>query len=335
LPVATYTNVPPGQYLLHLKGCNNGNVWSKELILQLNVRPPVWRTWWAYLFYFILLASIIVLVVRYIFVKELYKKQQELTRLKLDFFTNISHEIRTHLALITGPASKLILDNEPLKKGNQQLITIKNNSESLLQLVNELLDFRKAETGHLSMHVTQINIVDFIKTIKSSFDETAAEKDIVFELQSKTNNIPLYFDREQMKKVFYNLLFNAFKFTPNGGIINHEVKDDKDDVVIDIVNSGQGIAKENVNKLFDNYFREIDYRNQNTGYGIGLALSKSIIDLHLGSIVVKNTAHVNWQNLTKFTITLKKGAGHFSFEQLKQGQQPYQSFFNLTEISEE
>ncbi|WP_345953992.1 two-component regulator propeller domain-containing protein [Mucilaginibacter sp. PAMB04168] len=328
-PVATYTNVPPGHYRFYVSGCNNDNVWSNKLSLQIDIRPPVWRAWWAYMLYFILLTGLVTLVVRYLFIRALYKKEQELTRLKLNFFTNISHEIRTHLALITGPANKLIADNEPLLKGKQQLVTIKNNSESLLQLVNELLDFRKAETGHLNLRITLVDIVDFIGNVKTNFNEIAAEKNIVFELQASASRIDMYFDREQMEKVFYNLLYNAFKFTPGGGFVSVIIKNEKDDVVIDFVNSGPGIAKENIDKLFENYFQEIDYGKQNTGYGIGLALSKSIVDLHGGSIKVESSAHENGQSLTKFTIKLKNGAGHFSARQIKQGQLSYANAVNI------
>lgn len=319
VPAATYTNVPPGNYHFYIKGSNNDNVWSRETVLDVSIRPPFWKTWWAYLFYFLFAAGLVVLLVRYVFIRALYKKEQELTRLKLNFFTNISHEIRTHLALIIGPTDRLMADNESPVKGKQQLITIKNNSESLLQLINELLDFRKVETGHLSLRAVPSNLISFIETIGASFDEIAIEKNITYTIQHTTKYTEVYLDSEQLEKVFYNLLHNAFKFTPNGGSITVDINDNDGFVSVDVINSGPGISKENIDKLFDNYFQEVDYGKQNTGYGIGLALSKSIVELHKGSIGVKSVSIGEGDNLTTFTVTLLKGSAHFLPGQLQAG----------------
>jgi ligand-binding sensor domain-containing protein/signal transduction histidine kinase/DNA-binding response OmpR family regulator len=315
IPAATYTNVQPGSYRFHIKGSNNDNVWSNEAVIKVNIKAPFWKTWWAYLLYFLFATGLILLLIRYIFIRTLYKKEQELTRLKLNFFTNISHEIRTHLALIIGPADKLIADNASQIQGKQQLFTIKNNSESLLQLINELLDFRKAETGHLSLHAEPSNLIDFIQTVMVSFNEIAVEKKIHFELQSSADHVEVYFDREQFEKVCYNLLHNAFKFTPDGGFVKIIVRNESHTVAIDVVNSGPGISRENIDKLFDNYFQEADGKRYN-GYGIGLALSKSIMELHKGNIQVESLAENDGQQTTTFTVTLKKGSTHLSPQEL-------------------
>lgn len=312
-PSVVYSNVPPGSYQFIVKGSNNDNIWSNPTTLNITVNPPFWKTWWAYTMYVLLVAGLIFLIIRYFFLRELYKKNQELTKLKLNFFTNISHEIRTHLSLIIGPVDRLITDRMHAPEDKQQLITIKNNSESLLQLVNELMDFRKAETGHLPLRILLINIVPFIESVYSSFHSLSASRNIQMDFISTSDDIEMYFDPEQLKKVFYNLITNAFKFTPDGSNISVNIEEKTSYADISVINKGKGISKENIGKLFDNYFQEDDYGRTNTGYGIGLALSKSIVELHGGDLTVTSESETNY---TCFTVRLLKGRVHFSDDQI-------------------
>ncbi len=312
-PSVVYSNVPPGTYQFIVKGSNNDNIWGKPATLNITISPPFWKTWWAYTVYVLLAAGLIFLIIRYFFLRELYKKNQELTKLKLNFFTNISHEIRTHLSLIIGPVDKLITDKKHDPGDKEQLVTIKNNSESLLQLVNELMDFRKAETGHLPLRILPMNIVPFIESIYSSFHSLSVSKNIQLDFISPADEIELYFDPEQLKKVFYNLISNAFKFTPAGSYISVRIEEKGSYTDISVINKGKGISKENIGKLFDNYFQEDDYGRTNTGYGIGLALSKSIAELHGGGLTVTSEPETGY---TCFTVRLLKGRAHFSDEQI-------------------
>jgi DNA-binding response OmpR family regulator/anti-sigma regulatory factor (Ser/Thr protein kinase) len=193
------------------------------------------------------------------------------------------------------------------------LQTIRKNSKSLLQLVTELMDFRKAESNNLKLHISAGNIVSFVHDIHASFQDHAATKHIHTDLVSPSSHIELYFDQEQLKKVLFNLLSNAFKFTPAGGSVNVIIEDNARTVEIRVVDNGKGIAPENLDKLFLNYYQENDYGVQNTGYGIGLALSKSIMELHKGRLDVESKAGVR----TCFTMTLLKGRAHFSEDQLR------------------
>jgi ligand-binding sensor domain-containing protein/signal transduction histidine kinase/DNA-binding response OmpR family regulator len=316
-PSVVYTNVPPGQYRLIVQGANNDNFWSNSATLKINILPPFWKTWWAYSLYTLLSIAIVFFVVRYFFLRALLKKNDELTQLKLNFFTNISHEIRTHLSLIIGPAENLMLEEKKDPYARQQLVSIKNNSESLLQLVNELMDFRKAETGHLSLHIAKWNIVPFIESIFSSFYDSSVSKNIQADCVSSVSEMEIYFDKEQLEKVFYNLLSNAFKFTPDGGFISLSIEDKPDFIEVSVTNSGKGISKENMEKLFDNYFQEEDYGKENTGYGIGLALSKSIVELHQGNLSVISQPQPDSDGyITCFKTTLLKGKSHFAETQL-------------------
>ncbi|WP_114940160.1 hybrid sensor histidine kinase/response regulator transcription factor [Mucilaginibacter endophyticus] len=309
IPSAPYTNLSPGSYTFFAKGSNNDGVWGKAVVLHIKVLPPFWETIWAYGLYLLFIGSIVFLLVRFIILRALLRRDKELTHLKLNFFTNISHEIRTHLSLIFGPVEKLILED---KGGAQtrQLHIIKKNSDSLLQLVNELMDFRKAETGNLKLHIAEHNIVATISEIYNSFYDHAVSANITIDLIASADTIPLYFDKIQLEKVFFNLLHNAFKFTGGGGYINILVEEGKDNVTITVADNGKGIAPENLKNLFENYFQENDQGKQNTGYGIGLALSKSIIELHKGSISVESKIAPSG-NRTSFVVSLRKGAGHF------------------------
>ena len=311
-PVASYTNLPPGQYTFFVKGSNNDGVWSKVQQLVIVIRPPLWKTWWAYLLYFLIIVLLGISVVRYFFLQELLKKDRELTKLKLNFFTNISHEIKTHLSLIMGPVEKILFTKKESDDDYKQLQTIKQNSDSLHRLVIELMDFRKAETGNLKLHIGKWNIVEVVHSVFDSFHELAVTKNIVTDFIFSTAVIEVYFDKEQFKKVIVNLLSNAYKFTHDGGCINVIMEDKKDCVEMKVTDNGKGIAPDSLNKLFDNYYQEDDSGRQNTGYGIGLALSKSIVELHHGSIKVASVTDEK-QNVTHtyFTVVLLKGKEHF------------------------
>ncbi|HEY9258006.1 two-component regulator propeller domain-containing protein [Chitinophaga sp.] len=309
-PAATYMNLPPGEYDFMAKGTNNDGIWGAPVSLHITVLPPIWKTGWAYAVYCLLMAAIVFFVIRFFVLRSLIRRDKELTRLKLDFFTNISHEMRSRLSLIIGPAEKLLLINKEDYENTRQLQVIRKNSESLLHLLTELMDFRKAESGNLSLHIAHQDIVAFMREIFFTFEDRALSMNIQYEFVSASPAITLFFDREQLEKVFYNLLYNAYKFTPSGGHISTTIEDKADTIIISIKDSGRGVAPENLPKLFTNYFQEDDQDSDNKGYGIGLALAKSIIELHGGTIAVDSTL-TDKGNMTVFTVTLKKGNRHF------------------------
>jgi ligand-binding sensor domain-containing protein/signal transduction histidine kinase/DNA-binding response OmpR family regulator len=280
----TYTNLPPGKYVFRVRGANNDGVWSELQSLEVHVMPPLWRTWWAYLLYALLLFSILFLLVRYFFLQTLLKKEEELHQVKLNFFTNVSHEIRTHLSLIVAPIENLVKTNTANSFLTQQLKTVKTNADRLLRLVNELMDFRKAETNHLNLQFEKVDLVSFLQEIYESFRELSVEKEIAVSFIHNTNSLMVSCDKTQMGKVFYNLLTNAFKFTGKSGQIQMLLEQHDSKAIIKIIDNGSGIAPEYLDKIFDNYFQVPDYQKQNTGYGLGLALSKTIVQLHHGSI---------------------------------------------------
>lgn len=310
VPSATYMNLPPGKYTFLAKGTNNDGVWGSSVHMNIRVLPPFWKTIWAYILYVLFATIIVFFVIRFFVLRSLIRRDQELTRLKLDFFTNISHEMRSRLSLIIGPVEKMLMINLESSENSRQLHAIKRNSEGLLQLLTELMDFRRAESGNLELHPVKQDFVLFLKEVFAIFGDWALMSDIQSEFTSPSAVIYLYFDRAQLEKVFYNLFFNAYKFTPKGGRIVTEIEDKEQTVVITVRDNGKGIAPENLSKIFTNYFQEDDQASDNKGYGIGLALAKSIIELHDGTIAVSSVLSEHG-NMTMFTITLRKDDAHF------------------------
>ena len=317
-PSITYNNLPSGEYTLLVKGANNDGIWSpKPTQLRIVMLPPWWKTWWAYCLYLLSFGLILYLILRFFWLRNTFNREQELYQTKLDFFTNISHEIRTHLTLIVGPIDVLLRTKKSDKDIQKQLAYAKNSSDSLLNLVTELMDFRKAESKQLVLHISQNDIVTFIKNILISFEYLSEKRNANFSFSSSKETIQLWFDTDQLAKVVFNLLSNAYKFISDNGEIRISIDEKIDFVEIKVYDNGKGISEENVKKLFTNYFQVHDYGVKNTGYGIGLALSKTITELHKGTLSVESKEAQNDQNgFTCFTIRLRKGHHHFTKDQL-------------------
>lgn len=306
---ATYTNLPPGSYRLSVKGANNDGVWSDVKTLDITVRPPFWLTWWAYCIYIMLAGGMVFVIARFFFLQELLKKEDELHQAKLNFFTNASHEIRTHLTLIMVPIERLLNESPADHFVRQQLSQVKANTNRLLNLVKELMDFRKAETNHLQLFPRQQDLVPFLREIWQSFRETALASNIYMSFVHTEEVIEVNFDEKQLEKVFFNLLANAIKFTPENGRIELYAEVRNEEVCIRLTDNGRGIAPQFLPKLFTNFFQVADHGMQNTGYGIGLALSKHIVELHKGRISVESTpAAKGVDGKTVFTVILPKNA---------------------------
>lgn len=305
----TYTNLPPGSYRLLVKGANNDGVWSDVKTLDITVRPPFWLTWWAYCIYILLAGAMVFVIARFFFLRELLKKEDELHQAKLNFFTNASHEIRTHLTLIMVPVERLLSESPADHFVRQQLSQVRANTNRLLNLVRELMDFRKAETNHLQLFAQRQNLVPFLREIWQSFRETALASNINMSFVHTEDVIEVNFDEKQLEKVFFNLLANAIKFTPENGRIELYAEARKEDVLIRVTDNGRGIAPQFLPRLFTNFFQVADHGMQNTGYGIGLALSKNIVELHRGRISVESIpAAGGVEGKTVFTVILPQNA---------------------------
>ena len=327
-PSITYTNLPPGSYTLLVKGANNDGVWSRPISMQIQIRPPFWATWWAFCFYAIILGTVLFFITRFFYLRQLLLKDEELHQAKLTFFTNVSHEIRTHLTLIMASIEKLLDVRQDDDAINAPARNVKNNADRLLKLVSELLDFRKVESKNLKLRIVPADLVDFACDIYNSFGELANKKNIQFSIFHDNTPLIVYFDEAQLGKVFFNLISNALKFTPSGGNVTITIERHKDRAIVSVVDNGRGIAPEYQDRLFDNFFQgeDEDPSAQSAGHGIGLALTKNIVELHHGEITVhSNPAKDGQPGYTNFSVTLLLGAKHFKHDNYLQEVVEHQS----------
>ena len=313
-PSATYTSLPAGTYTFMVRAANGDGYWSPEpLKLRIVVLPPWWKTWYAYLLYSLILVGIVYAVNRLFWLRRVVRQENELYQAKLDFFTNISHEIRTHLSLISGPVEKAWESAENDSRIRGFLTYAKNNSDRLMLLVNELLDFRKIQNSKISLWVGEHNVEGVIRNTLASFEHLASEKGITALVESPERPVMLWFDLSQMQKVFYNLLSNAFKFTPEGGRISVRIMEEPNHVIIEVRDNGPGIAPRYIDRLFTNFFQVYESNTGNTGYGIGLALAREIVVRHHGELTVTSRQKTgSEEGETCFSLTLLKNKKHFS-----------------------
>lgn len=308
LAEATFNNLTPGTYTLMVSGNNGGPNWTRPIHLNIKILPPFWATWWAYTLYSFILISIIFFISRYFVLRTLLKREDELHQYKINFFTNVSHEIRTHLSLISPPIEQLVSDEQLGPKQKDKILGVAGNARRLLTLVNELLDFRKTEDNHLTLSENVQDLLPILEDCLQMFSETAERKQITTIFKKEhLKSVFLLCDAFQLKKAIINLLANAYKFTQNGGVVELKVGQTNDQVAITIQDNGRGISHSHLDRLFENYYQVADHGFQNTGYGIGLALSKAIVELHKGSITVTSQLEtMNEPGYTSFTIYLPK-----------------------------
>jgi signal transduction histidine kinase/ligand-binding sensor domain-containing protein/AraC-like DNA-binding protein len=318
---ATYTNLSPGVYYFHVKGSVSNILNEKnERILKIIIRPPFWLSIWAFIIYFILVwvLTIVIYMVGKRFEKskalvEMERREKEheneIHQVKLEFFTNISHELKTPLTLILGPLNKILEEEKLSPIFKKKLFGIEKNAQRLFNLINQLLEFRKIETGKEDLQVIHCNLSSFIQEIKESFDPIAENKKIDFKVIFPTLEFDIWFDANKVDKIIFNLLSNAFKFTSEGGeielkieIINREKRSKKPkyNMIISVSDSGKGIKPEVLNKVFDRFFHFEEAGSVEKGSGIGLAYLKSLVILHRGEINVESVVNEG----SKFTVVL-------------------------------
>ncbi len=327
---ATYTNIEPGSYTFKVKASNNDGVWdATPATITIKVTPPFYKTNWAYAIYSLLFIGMLFLLWKYTIISATKKhqleldhiektKSDELQRIKLEFFTNISHEFRTPLTLIKGPLEYLQKKRNTLEENTiqEQYGLMHKNTTYLLRLVNQLLDFRKINQGKMRLVMRNSNIVDFIKEVGEPFQFLARKKSINFNIETSEEDITTWFDHDALEKIINNLLSNAFKFTPESGAIdltiskaspaaNSDILKSKaltyESVIIKVSDTGQGIPESKKNTIFERFYVDKNgLKNNSEGIGIGLSFTKSLIELHQGSIIVDS----NQTDGTTFTVRL-------------------------------
>jgi signal transduction histidine kinase/ligand-binding sensor domain-containing protein/DNA-binding response OmpR family regulator len=303
-PKATYTNLPAGTYTFRVRATNSDGVWSKdEVTLTIVVNPPLWWTWWAKMLYVIFIALAIWYYVHIRLKRAERKHQQELQRVneqkekesreaRLSFFTMVAHEIRTPVSLIIGPLEKL-----KNTINDKQLDIIDRNAHRLLELVNQLLDFRKVEQHSLVMHFASHNVNELLHSISERFEPTFEQGGKQFTTVYPPERFTAIIDREGITKVISNLLTNANKYAKSHVELRCMANSDDDRFVIEVTDDGVGIRQEDIERIFEPFFQS---QGNKPGTGIGLNIVKRIVDLHHGTIGVQS---VVGQGST-FTITL-------------------------------
>jgi signal transduction histidine kinase/ligand-binding sensor domain-containing protein/DNA-binding response OmpR family regulator len=321
---ANYTNLNPGDYTFKVRVSNTDGVWSNSYkTISIHIDQPWWRTAWAKLIYAMVIIGVLLLLRKFIVFRtnvlhnlKLEKLQREnvekLNKVKLQFFTNISHEFRTPLTLIIGPVQTMLEEADKQSRFHHQLEIVNDNSQRLLRLVNQLLDFRKVETENTKLTIVEGNIMQLLYDIHQSFGPLAEKMNIVFEVQSTVKDPLLWFDRDMCEKIFFNLVSNSFKHTAPGGRISIDVQEDQTDIVISVWDNGSGIKKKHLDSLFQTFF-SFDEDRAHASSGIGLALVKSLVDLHHGRVDVISEENA----FSKFTVRFKKGNDHFSNEEIQ------------------
>ncbi len=231
------------------------------------------------------------------------RKIEQATTRKLQFFTNVSHEIKTPLTLILGPLNKLSKELPPDSPIADDIHIIKKNADRLKRVVSQLLDFRKVESNKMDMRVTEIDLVTFIEDVSSYFDNMAQSKQIQYSFQHDVSSVMLWVDTDKMEKILANLLSNAFKFTPDGGTVTIRLQDHAGYVILSVEDNGKGIQPQNLSSVFDQFFTA----DHLTGTGIGLHLTHEFVGMHKGSIRVESEPGKR----TVFFVELPKGKSHF------------------------
>lgn len=231
------------------------------------------------------------------------RKIEQATTRKLQFFTNVSHEIKTPLTLILGPLNKLSKELPPDSPLADDIHIIKKNADRLKRVVSQLLDFRKVESNKMDMRVTEIDLVTFIEDVSSYFDNMAQSKQIQYSFQHDVSSVMLWVDTDKMEKILANLLSNAFKFTPDGGTVTIRLQDHAGYVILSVEDNGKGIQPQNLSSVFDQFFTA----DHLTGTGIGLHLTHEFVGMHKGSIRVESEPGKR----TVFLVELPKGKSHF------------------------
>jgi signal transduction histidine kinase/ligand-binding sensor domain-containing protein/DNA-binding response OmpR family regulator len=333
-----YTNLPYGEYILRVRASNSDGAWSIESkTLKIKILPPFWQTIPAYILYAVMILLILYFI-RFITlmranlrheiqIEQLkHEKTEEIHHLELQFFTNVSHEIRTPLTLILGPLENLLNTQGLTARVYHQLQTMQHNGKRLLHLLNQLLDFRKQNGSATKLQAVEGNFIEFLQEIHISFRLLAEQKNIKYIFKTEYENLPLWYDRDMLEKIFYNLLSNAFKYTPIEGHIKVSIDTishsqiltdipsmqsqyqeifEQDYVKISVEDSGRGISEEDLPHIFERFYRSLK-NNLEMGTGIGLSLTKDLVVVHKGVIGVSSKEAEG----TSFFVYLPLGNQH-------------------------
>lgn len=320
-----FSHLAPGRYKYRIKAiCNGYETPVKEFTIT--IHPAWYASIWAKLFYLLLLIAAIILYLRHRkrqmedqLILQQHIHAEDMGEAKIKFFMNISHEIRTPLTLIITPLLSLIKeDKEPHRQGIYEII--RKNSERILHLINQMMDLRKIDKGQKVMRMCQTDMVGFINEEYELFRQQALAKNIDFEYQHDSEELPVWIDRNNFDKVIINLLSNAFKFTPTAGHILLSLTHTDHHAYISVKDSGIGIPKDKLETIFQRFYQTpADPSDRNVGTGIGLDLTRSLVELHYGTISARNNEGEKgskFEHGSEFIIRIPLGKDHLKPEEL-------------------
>jgi signal transduction histidine kinase/ligand-binding sensor domain-containing protein/DNA-binding NarL/FixJ family response regulator len=312
--IATYTNLPKGNYKFRVKSTNADGEWvNNERSILIKKIPSFWESSWGYLFYLFVFLSITFLATYILFTFYRLKNdvivEHWITDMKLRFFTDVSHELRTPLTLIVSPVENILRKEVLSDKVKDQLVIVKRNIDRMLRLVNQILDFHKILNKKMQLEIEDIQVGQIVNEICSNFLKLAEDRNIEFSFVDNSNNAHLWIDKDKFEKILFNLLSNAFKFTQSGSSIEVFIVEESDVVSITVRDKGVGIDKEKMKRLFKRFesIGSIGYSSQPCT-GIGLSLTKELADLHKATIDVESEPGKG----SSFKVTFMKGHKHFS-----------------------
>lgn len=354
---ANYTDIKSGKYIFRVKGSNNDGLWNDQgTSVHITIKPPPWRTWWAYSIYILILIALITAWRQYDLNRQEIKhkleierlereKLKEMDHLKSTFFANISHEFRTPLTLILGIMDK-ISHRESIKEIDEDIKIARRNAFNLHKLVDELLNLSKLEAGQMKLHAREEDVVALVKEYSQFFESLAKKKKIIFTFTAEQESLIAYVDTDKLEKILFNLLSNAFKFTEAGGVISVTVCGQQSAVssqqstvrdkgiadhrpptancqsgfvTITVTDTGSGITPEHLTHIFDRFYQADDSATRrHEGTGIGLALTKELVLLHHGEIKVTSEPGKG----STFSVLLPLGKDHLSKEEIMKADIP-------------
>lgn len=318
---ATYTNIPPGTYVFKVKATSTelfGNV--PEKTLQITVRPPFYLTYWAYLLYLVLAVTAAIIARRIILtmirLRNKVLVEQKLTEVKLSFFTNISHELRTPLTLIVGPLEEIARTEKLSEKGRVYLNIVNRNANRMVRFINQLLDFRKIQSDKMKLNIAKTDMGALVGDICQHFTGMADEKNIRFNISTPTETIHAWVDEEKIDIIVYNLLSNAFKFSPQNKSIHVTLVcvAETEEIELSVIDEGKGVPADKLEEIFEIYYEGNSQGESHlNGTGIGLALARDLALSHQGKLLARN----NPDGGMTFILRLRMGKAHFKPTEVK------------------
>ena len=325
----TYNNLLPGKYTFHVRALSHGNL-SEIRTVKILITPPWYEMWWAYCIYAFLFGLLVLGIVNYILSRmrhrrEIMKREhaEQLNEAKLQFFINISHEIRTPMTLIINPLEKLLAE----KKGGEvqkTYLMIYRNAQRILRLINQLMDIRKLDKGQMFMKFRETDMVGFIDDVMLTFDYMARKKKIHFCFEHVMPQLKVWVDMNNFDKILMNIFSNAFKYTPEQGEITVTLSTGRDSTrrdplkeyfEITVTDNGIGLDREKIERIFERFYQiDNDVTKSNFGTGIGLHLSRSLVELHHGIILAENREDAPG---SRFIIRIPLGSAHLRTDELE------------------